>query len=359
MKIEINEFRRVVTACERISSGKSAPVFRMIRLEANAGKMTAMASDSEYWLTLSVACDGDLAATLVPADKLMEAATKLTADTLDVTAGEGNVLIKAGRSRRTIQTEKADSFIMPPAVDAEPLTMDAERLVTGFDLCHPFAATDYTTKGYLCGVRVHSDGGNLYFAATDGNGVVEYRAGETDNDIAVTVPSGLASEVVKLGLSGEIGFAIGERKIKLDWQGGQLLAPVVEGNFVPYRKIVEAANGNASVTADADSVGQSVRGVSGFGTKDSALGSGIAFAIEGEHLTLTARSHTGEAVDSIPCETAGDVPRFGMSSAYMAKACKFFADGDMRFQVSDANSPVKLTSETHADRVAVIMPRRI
>lgn len=357
MKIEINEFRRVVTACERISSGKSAPVYRMIRLEAMGGKLTAQASDSDYWLTLTVACEGDLGAVLVPADKLLEAATKLTADTVDIQAKDGSVVIKAGRSRRTIQTEPVKGWIAAPAVEAESIPMDAERLVTGFELCQPFAS-DNISQPHLNGVHMHSDAGSLYFAATNGKGLAEYRAGKTDNTLAVTVPTRLAGEVVKLGLDGAIGLRIGSRKIALDWHDGQLLAPIVEGNFVNYRQIIPA-DGGAAITAQADSVGAAIRGVSGFGTKDKDMGAGVAFDVKPDGLELSSRSATGEAVDVVECASEGDVPRFAMSSAYMAKACKFFADGDMRMQITDATSPVKLTSEEYPDRVAVVMPRRI
>ena len=102
MKIAIEEFRNAVTACERISNGKAAPVYRMIRLEADAGKLSAQASDGDYWLSLSVACEGDLDATLVPADKLLEAATKLTADTVDIQAKDNSVVIKAGDGEQAI-----------------------------------------------------------------------------------------------------------------------------------------------------------------------------------------------------------------------------------------------------------------
>ena len=357
MKIAIEEFRNAVTACERISSGKSAPVYRMIRLEADAGKLSAQASDGDYWLSLTVACEGDLEAVLVPADKLLEAATKLTADTVDIQAKDGSVVIKAGRSRRTIQTEPAKNWIAAPAVEAESIAMDAERLAQGFGLCAPFAS-DNIAQAHLNGVRVHSDAGNLYFAATNGNSLAEYKAGETENELAVTVPTQLASEVVKLGLTGEIGMRIGSRKIALDWHGGQLLAPIVEGNFVEYRRVIPADT-NATVSADADSIAHAVRGVSGFGTKDKDMGAGVALEADGESLTLTSRSATGEAVDVVECKTEGDVPRFGISSAYMARACKFFAGADMAMGLTDAMSPIKLTSETHPDRVAVIMPRRI
>ena len=358
MKIAIEEFRNAVTACERISSGKSAPVFRMVLLAASDGQLHTEASDGDYWLSLTVQCEGDLEACLVPADKLLEAVSRLTADTLDVSATDKAIVIKGGRSKRTIQTEPIKGWINAPEVKADPIPMNADRLVQGFALCQPFAATDMATKGYLCGVRVHSDAGSLYFAATDGSGVVEYKAGETDNTLAVTAPTGLAVEAVKLGLSGDITMAIGTSKIALDWTGGRLIAPVVEGNFVDYRRIIPAET-ESTFTANADSIGQSVRGVSGFGTKDGNYGAPVAFEASDGEVTLTCRSPNGEAVDVLECEANTDVPRFGMSSAYMVKACKFFADGDMRFGLTGPDKPVKLTSEAHPDRVAVIMPRRI
>ena len=358
MKITIEEFRRVIVACERISSDKGAPVFRNIKLSASNGVLTASSSNADYWLTLTAQCEGDFGECLAPADKLLEAAAKLNADTIDIQSSDGALTIKAGRSRRKIQTESAAHWIEAPEANADPVSISAATLIAGFDLCQPFASTEFLTRGNLCGVNMNTRDGRLYFAATDGNAAVEYDAGKMDIELDATAPSGLAMEIVKLGLTGELQIAIGERKIVVNWDGGELVSPVIDGKFVEYRRIISADSGN-TLTVNADEIASAIRGVSGFGLKDGRFGSAVAFEASGEELAIMCRSSTGEATDTVPCAIAGDIPRLGLSSVYMAKACKFFADGDMIIDAVDASKPIKITSGHHSDRLAMIMPRSV
>lgn len=359
MKIATEDFARMASACARIADGKHAvPAFRNVRLQAVDGRLTATASNGEYWLTLHSPCEGDLAPTLAPADKLADAVAKMKADTLDVDLDGSSLTIKAKGSRRKLQVAAGDTFPALEPFDGTRLSINAKRLVECFAFAGPFADTDVKTRANMCGINMQSRDGKLCLAATDGSAIAAIEYGEAQEIASATVPVTFAREADKLGMAGEAAMLIGGRKVALQWPEGELVAPLVEGRFPDYMKAVPV-NPPISITAQADDLASAAIGVKGFGIATGKFGAGLVIAPDEVGVTIQARTGEGEAVDSVAADIVGDAPPFGLSSTYVERACRAFASERLSLLIVDAINPIIARVGEDMDRFVIIVPRRI
>jgi len=359
MKIATEDFARMASACARIADAKNpVPAFRNVLLSATDGRLTVTASNGEYWLTLHSPCEGDLAPTLAPADKLADAAGKMKADTLDIDLDGSALTIKAKGSRRKLQVSAGDAFPALERFDGTCLLIDAKRLVECFAFAGPFADTDAKTRANMCGINLQSRDGKLCLAATDGDAIAMIEYGEAPDIEPVTVPVTFAREAERLGMGDSTTLLIGKRKVALQWPEGELVAPLVEGKFPAYMQAVPI-DPPIAVTAQADDLASAASGTKGFGNAAGKFGAALAISPDDSGVTIQARTGEGEAVDTVAADVTGNLPPFGLSSAYLERTCKAFAGERLSLLITEAVKPILARVGDGMDRFAIIMPRRI
>lgn len=358
MKITKEDMARVTKAIATVAQSKPViTVLKMARIEAKNGTLSIMASDLQIWLSLECPCEGDLEAVLVPAHKLADCVDKLNADVLDVDLDGDSLIIKAKRSTRKLATQSVASFPVMPAVEAEAVAIDPARFADGIGFVTPFICNEQH-RDYMCGVHAkRSPEGNLTLVTTNGHAMGQFDYGQIGDWEAVTFTPAFTKAVC--GMAGEgLTIASDGTRAVATWQGGQIIAMLVNGTFPDTDRVIPAPAPNRA-TAQADDVLKASTGVQALADKQSS-GSARALqvSIVADGLEFYARSASGEATDVVLGESEGECP-FGVSSAYFDPAIRGFVGSIVTIAVADPILPVRIDSTEKADRFAIVMPLRI
>lgn len=358
MKITKEDMARVTKAIATVAQSKPViPVLEMARIEAKEGTLSIMASDLQIWLSLECPCEGDLEPVLVPAHKLADCVDKLNADVLEVSMEADSLIIKAKRSTRKLATQSIASFPIMPTVNAEFVEIDPARFADGIGFVTPFICNE-PHRDYMNGVHAkRSPEGGLVFVATNGRAMAQFEYGEIADWDAVTFTPSFTKAVCSMAGEG-LTLASDSTRALASWQGGQIIAMLVNGTFPDTDRVIPAPAPNRA-TAQADDVLKASAGVQALADKQST-GSARALqvSIMGDGLEFYARSASGEATDVVTGESEGACV-FGVSSAYFDPAIRGFAGSIVTIAASDPILPVRIDSTEKADRFAIVMPRRI
>lgn len=359
MNITKQDFARLASAAASIAeSNHPVPVMRMARLEAAGGALTIGASDMQIWLSLSCPCEGDLPPLLVPADKLADCVSKLTADIIAVSVEGDALIIKAKGSKRKLATLPATGFPDMPAIEGAGIEFATGRFREGVAFTASSVSTD-AARLYMNGIRIRrNEDGLISFVGTDAGMMAQFDYGASEADIGVTIAPAFAKSVSDMIDADTFALATDERRVSATWPGGSIVAMKVEGDFPDTDRIIPQAP-PISASLQADDLLRASAGVQSLAEATAGKGvKKIAVAIGGNAVELSTRSAAGEASDTVEAATDGEVT-FGVSSVYLDRVAKALAKSSVQIGASAPEAPLLFTSDELADRFAVVMPMKI
>src|SRR3984957_17580797 len=243
--------------------GRSAPPWGGVRrpslanvlVEAKDGKLALKSTDLDLEASESVPADvAQNGATTVPAHVIYDIVRKLpdgAQASLETTGDAGQLVLRSGRSRFTLQALPASDFpdlnsgefshlFSIPAVELKGLIENTQ-----------FAISTEETRYYLNGIYLHTVdiGGTpmLRAGATDGPrpAGVETQAPEGSVGVpGVIVPRKAVNEVQKLleDLSQDVTIEISTAKARFQFGDVVLTTKLIDGTFPDYARVIPTGN---------------------------------------------------------------------------------------------------------------------
>ena len=345
------------------------PILSNVKLTAGDGKLRLNATDMDLDIVDATAADvSQPGETTAPAHTLYEIVRKLPdgADIeLDASAGDGQMVLRSGRSRFSLSCLPAGEFPVMSGCDL-PVNFDlaAAALKDLIDKTR-FAISTEETRYYLNGIYLHAaeqDGvAVLRAVATDGHRLASAETAlPSGADVmpGVIVPRKTVNELHKLieETEAEIRVTMSDAKIQFSFDGVVLTSKLIDGTFPDYERVIPQGN-DKKMKIPRKAFGDAVDRVSAISTEKSRA---VKLTLDKGSLVLSASSpESGSATDELETDYAGERLEIGFNSAYLLEIMRQVEGEMIVMSLSDAASPTIIREEGDDSALYVLMPMRV
>jgi DNA polymerase-3 subunit beta len=345
------------------------PILSNVLLRAGDGSLRLKATDLDLEVTETLPADvGQSGATTVPAHMLYDIARKLPDGaqvSLDVAGDVGQMVIRSGRSRFTLQTLPESDFPDLSAGDLQHrFTIAAGELKRLIDKTQ-FAISTEETRYYLNGIYLHtleSSGQTVLRAvATDGHRLARVETGAPPGASGmpgVIVPRKAVAEVLKLvDDAGEsVTVELSPTKIRFTLGPVVLTSKLIDGTFPDYQRVIPAGNDKQLVVDRGDFAGA----VDRVSTISSERGRAVKLSLADRRLTLSVTNpDSGSAVEELEADYDATPLDIGFNARYLLDIAGQLEGDTALFKLADPGSPTLIQDREGASALYVLMPMRV
>jgi DNA polymerase III subunit beta len=345
------------------------PILSNVLISAGMDGLRLKATDLDIEVVEALASEvSQEGATTVPAHILYDIIRKLpdgSQVSLETTGEQGQMALKSGRSRFTLQTLPDSDF---PDITAGEMNvrfaMASSELRRLIDKTQ-FAISTEETRYYLNGIYLHTievEGRQLLRAvATDGHRLARLETAAPAGSVGmpgVIVPRKAVSEILKLleGGDTEVQVELSPTKIRVSVGTTVLTSKLIDGTFPDYQRVIPSGN-DKRLTVDRADFAASVDRVS---TISSERGRAVKLSIGDGKLTLSVTNpDSGSAVEEVMVDYDQTPIEIGFNARYLLDIASQL-DGDTAlFKLADSGSPTVIQDRDGASALYVLMPMRV
>lgn len=344
------------------------PILSNVKLDAKDGLLHLNATDMDLDIVDATSAQvAEPGITTAPAHMLYEIVRKLPdgADVeLDATSGDGQMVLRSGRSRFTLSCLPAAEFpVMSGGELPVSFTLAAAQLKDLIDKTR-FAISTEETRYYLNGIYLHAaDDGTpvLRAVATDGHRLASAETDLPDGAAdmpGVIVPRKTVTELHKLieETEGEIQVSLSDAKVQFSFDGVVLTSKLIDGTFPDYERVIPQGN-DKTLKLGRKTFADAVDRVSAISTEKSRA---VKLTMEGGSLVLSASSpDSGSATDELETEYSGERLEIGFNAAYLLEIMRQIEGDGITLSLSDAAAPTIIREDGDESALYVLMPMRV
>lgn len=345
------------------------PILANVLLQAGNGRLLLKATDLDLEVTESVAADiGQPGATTLPAHVLYEIVRKLPEGaqlSLEASGDAGQLLLRSGRSRFTLQSLPESDF---PDLNAGDLSHrfslaagDLKKLIDKTQ----FAISTEETRYYLNGIYMHTtevDGHVMMRAvATDGHRLARVEIPAPSGSAGmpgIIVPRKAVAEVQKLveDAGADVSIELSTTKIRFTFGDVVLTSKLIDGTFPDYARVIPA-NNDKRLVVDCAPFMAAVDRVS---TISSERGRAVKLSLADGRLTLTVTNpDSGSATEEIEVDYDSGLLEIGFNARYLLDITSQLDSDTALFKLADPGSPTLIQDRDGAAALYVLMPMRV
>ncbi len=345
------------------------PILSNVLLRADAGALLLKATDLDLEVTETVAADvAAKGATTLPAHTLYEIVRKLPDGaqvSLEGTGDSGQLLLKSGRSRFTLQSLPESDY---PDISAGEMThrfvlsaRDLKKLIEKTQ----FAISNEETRYYLNGIYLHAaevDGHSMLRAvATDGHRLARVETPAPQGAAGmpgVIVPRKAVGEVQKLieDNDSDVTIELSPQKIRFDFGAVVLTTKLIDGTFPDYARVIPTGNDKRLVVERKDFE----RAVDRVSTISSERGRAVKLALADGKLVLSVSNpDAGTAIEELEVDYDSGPLDIGFNARYLLDIAGQLDSDTALFKLADPGSPTLIQDRDGASALYVLMPMRV
>ena len=345
------------------------PILSNLLLRGSEDGLKLKATDLDIEVVETVPADiVEPGATTVPAHTLYDIVRKLPDGaqvSLETTGDSGQMVLRSGRSRFTLQTlpesdfpditagEMAHRFVLPAG--------EFKRLIDKTQ----FAISTEETRYYLNGIYLHAidvEGRPVLRAvATDGHRLARVDTAAPQGALGmpgVIVPRKAVAEIQKLLEDGEseVQVELSGTKIRVATAAVVLTSKLIDGTFPDYQRVIPSGN-DKLLTVDKGDFAASVDRVS---TISSERGRAVKLSMAEGRMTLSVTNpDSGSATEEIEVDYDASPLDIGFNARYLMDIAAQL-DGDTALlKLADPGSPTVIQDREGASALYVLMPMRV
>ena len=342
------------------------PILSNVLLEKKGDALTFLATDIEIQITTSTAVaggDGDSAVT-VGAKKLQDILRSLPdSSEISLNLEDKRLLVKAGKSRFSLQTLPAEDFPRMAISDADPKTIT----VTQKQFRHLLGQTQFSmaaqdVRYYLNGLLLLVEGSELRAVATDGHRLA-FASMSLGENVSLQrqeliLPRKTVLELNRLLSDSEEPVAIEMTSNQIRFQFGNisLVSKLIDGKFPDYERVVPSTLKNKVVLNRSVLLQSMVRAA--ILTNEKFRGVRMVLAA-GSLKIMAANAEHEEAQEEIEVDYSGDSIDVGFNVGYLLDVLNNTSSELIEWGFNDAGSSALLTIPGNDRFKYVVMPMRI
>ncbi len=365
MKLTVTQenLNKALQNVSRIASAKTPlPILNNIILKTSKNRLLLAATNLEIAITHYIGAKVDSEGSLtIPARLFSEFISNLPKGNIELETKEQHLTIKLDHYTSTIHGLSAEEFPELPAIDEAKTTRIAlpialfKRAVNQTIL----ASSHDTTRPMLTGAYLHTQGSELYLAATDGYRLAERKLLKLaqPSSISAIIPVSSLQELVRIlpDDQEEIIILVDENQARFRLQDIELTSKLIEANFVDYRQLIPKSS-DITVVVDKDEFGRITKVASLF-ARESAGGITIKTNPDTQTVSIhSIASQLGENISEADAQVnvEGSVT---LNSRYLLEALACIDSKEINFSFSGKLAPCVLQAASNSDEYQhIIMP---
>ena len=344
------------------------PILGNIMLVLRDGTISLSATDMEIELVARLAApSGEAGDVTVPARKLVDICRTLPEDaTLEFTTGENRAVLRAGRSRFTLNTLPADDFPTTEAIEAEVEASAAQNDLKELIERTHFAMANQDVRYYLNGLLLEFRGDRLRAVSTDGHRLAQaeiglQKASSSEEVHQCILPRKGVMELLRLiqGSDEPVDIQVGKASLRATMGDVTFTSRLIEGRFPDYNRVIprtEQCDKEAEVSRE--TVRRSLQRASIL-SNEKYRTVRLSFSESTLHVSANNPDHE-EAEDEVDIQYRGDAVEIGFNVGYLIDALGVLPSESVSFHLSDPGSSCLLTpKEDDGTCRYVVMPMRL
>jgi DNA polymerase-3 subunit beta len=340
------------------------PILSNVLIEQAGQNLSFLATDIEIQITARTALSavGEAKAITVGARKLVDILRALP-DGADVTLQqqEKRLLVKAGKSRFTLQTLPAEDFprLAKPAGEAARFSLGQKALRRLLGLVQ-YAMAQQDIRYYLNGLLMVVEDGQLKLVATDGHRLA-YAATALSGGLPrqeVIVPRKTVIELSKLLAENdeEINVEVSATQAAFRFGTIELVSKLIDGKFPDYTRVIPTGHKN-KLQIGRETLRQALLRAAILSNEKFR---GVRWVLsDGSLKIVSSNAEQEEAHEEVEIKYSGDGLDIGFNVNYLLDVLNNVSGENIECAFGDASSSALISYPTEKDFRYVVMPMRI
>jgi len=340
------------------------PILSNVLIEQAGQNLSFLATDIEIQITARTALSatGDAKAITVGARKLVDILRALP-DGADLTLQqqEKRLLVKAGKSRFTLQTLPAEDFprLAKPAGEAARFTLSQKALRRLLGLVQ-YAMAQQDIRYYLNGLLMVVEEGQLKLVATDGHRLA-YAATALAGSMPrqeVIVPRKTVIELSKLLAENddEVNVEVPATQAAFRFGTVELVSKLIDGKFPDYTRVIPTGHKN-KLQVGREALRQALLRAAILSNEKFR---GVRWVLsDGSLKIVSSNAEQEEAHEEVEIKYSGDGLDIGFNVNYLLDVLNNVGGENIECAFGDASSSALISYPTEKDFRYVVMPMRI
>ena len=340
------------------------PILSNVLIDGAADTLAFLATDIEIQITAKSGLSGsrETRALTVGARKLLDILRALPENAeVNLQAQDKRLLVKAGRSRFSLQTLPAEDFPRLAKATGEParFTLSQKSLRRHLALVH-YAMAQQDIRYYLNGLLLVVDGGELRLVATDGHRLafssLELPASLPRQE--AIVPRKTVLELTKLlaDSDDEVRIELSATQAAFSFGAIDLVSKLVDGKFPDYTRVIPAQHKNRLRT-EREPLRQALSRAAILSNEKFR---GVRWVLsDGSLKIISSNADQEEAQEELEVSYSGDALDIGFNVNYLLDVLNNVPGTELECAFGDASSSALISYASEKGFKYVVMPMRI
>ena len=340
------------------------PILSNVLIERAADALAFLATDIEIQITArsGLAASGETRALTVGARKLVDILRALP-EGAEVTLQQQDkrLLVKAGKSRFTLQTLPAEDFprLARPAGEAARFSLSQKALRRLLSLVQ-YAMAQQDIRYYLNGMLVVVEDRQLKLVATDGHRLA-FASLRLDADLPrqeVIVPRKTVLELSKLLSDSDepVSIELSAAQAAFSFASVELVSKLVDGKFPDYTRVIPTQHKNRLHT-EREPLRQALQRAAILSNEKFR---GVRWVLaDGSLKIVSSNAEQEEAHEELEVKYNGDALDIGFNVNYLLDVLNNVPGAEIECAFGDAASSALISYAAEKDFKYVVMPMRI
>jgi DNA polymerase III subunit beta len=340
------------------------PILSNVLIDRSASAVSFLATDIEIQITArsTLTASGEARAITVGARKLVDILRALP-ESAEVTLDqqEKRLLVKAGKSRFTLQTMPAEDFprLAKPAGDVARFALPQKALRRLLGLVQ-YAMAQQDIRYYLNGLLMVVEEKQLKLVATDGHRLA-FASLELAADLPrqeVIVPRKTVLELSKLlaDSDDEVKIEISPAQAAFTFGSIELVSKLVDGKFPDYTRVIPTQHKNR-LQIEREALRQALLRAAILSNEKFR---GVRWVLaDGSLKIVSSNAEQEEAHEEIEVKYSGDALDIGFNVNYLLDVLNNVSGSVIECAFGDSSSSALISYSTEKDFKYVVMPMRI
>jgi len=340
------------------------PILSNVLIEQTGQNLSFLATDIEIQITARTALSAgsEAKAITVGARKLVDILRALP-DGADLTLQqqEKRLLVKAGKSRFTLQTLPAEDFprLAKPAGEAARFSLSQKALRRLLGLVQ-YAMAQQDIRYYLNGLLMVVEDGQLKLVATDGHRLA-YAATALSGGLPrqeVIVPRKTVIELSKLLAESdeEVNVEVSATQAAFRFGSIELVSKLIDGKFPDYTRVIPTGHKN-KLQIGREALRQALQRAAILSNEKFR---GVRWVLsDGSLKIVSSNAEQEEAHEEVEIKYSGDGLDIGFNVNYLLDVLNNVSGENIECAFGDASSSALISYPTEKDFRYVVMPMRI
>jgi DNA polymerase-3 subunit beta len=340
------------------------PILSNVLIDRTASSVSFLATDIEIQITArsTLTAAGEARAVTVGARKLVDILRALP-DNAEVTLDqqEKRLLVKAGKSRFTLQTMPAEDFprLAKPAGDVARFALPQKALRRLLGLVQ-YAMAQQDIRYYLNGLLMVVEEKQLKLVATDGHRLA-FASLKLAADLPrqeVIVPRKTVLELSKLlaDVDDEVKIEVSPAQAAFSFGSIELVSKLVDGKFPDYTRVIPTGHKN-KLQIERELLRQALLRAAILSNEKFR---GVRWVLaDGSLKIVSSNAEQEEAHEEIEVKYSGDALDIGFNVNYLLDVLNNVSGAEIECAFGDSSSSALISYAAEKDFKYVVMPMRI